>query len=290
VSFLAAIKAKDVARVRAARESGLALLPQTSCRPTLMDFRLSEMGPFDSLPCWEQVAQAEGAARDAVFRNPAFRASFRRETGSDYQGVRLFKGDYDGVKVLVAERPDLRKWIGKSIADVARTRGADPLDVFFDLALEDGLRMQFSYCLATDQGKEPSLLSEDYMIGLSDAGAHLTLLADHAYTTYFLGVWIRERKLMSLEQGIRKLTQVPARCFGIRERGELREGWYADVVLFDPTRVGARDSQLVYDLPGGGARLVTKADGIEATIVNGEVAVLRGELTGARSGQVIRGA
>jgi N-acyl-D-aspartate/D-glutamate deacylase len=290
VTFLGAIKPKDIARVDAARESGLALMPQTSCRPSLMDFRLSEMGPFDTLPCWVRVAQAKGAAREAVFRDPEFRARFRHDTGPDNPGVRLFKGDYDGVKVLVAERPDLRKWIGKSVADAARERGADPLDAFFDLALEDGLRMQFSYCVASDLGREPSLLSEDYMIGLSDAGAHLTLLADHAYTTYFLGVWVRERKLMSLEQGIRKLTQVPARVFGIRERGELREGWHADVVIFDPTRVCARESELVYDLPGGGARLVTKADGIEATIVNGEVAVLRGELTGARSGQVIRGA
>ena len=121
------------------------------------------------------------------------------------------------------------------------------------------------------------------------SGAHLTLLADHAYTTYFLGTWVRERKLMSLEQAIRKLTQVPAQFFGIPERGLLRQGHYADVVVFDPTRIAARESELVYDLPGGGPRLVTKADGIESTIVNGEVAVVRGELTGARSGRVIRG-
>ena len=128
------------------------------------------------------------------------------------------------------------------------------------------------------------------MIGLSDAGAHLTLLADHAYTTYFLGRWIRDRGLMPLAEGVRKLTQVPARFFGIPERGELREGWFADVVLFDLASVDAGAAELVYDLPGGGPRLVTPASGIEALIVNGGVTVERGELTGERKGQVIRGA
>ena len=289
VSFLGAVRPGDLDKLEAARESGLSLLPQTSCRPTLMDFRLGEMGPFDILPCWGAVARAQGEARYSILRDRGFQAQFRHETGPDFDGVSLFKGDYDGIKVLVAERPDLKKWIGKNILEVARSRGRDPLESFFELAIEDELRMQFSYCISTDLEKQGSILSEDYMIGLSDAGAHLTLLADHAYTTYFLGTWVRERKLMSLEQAIRKLTQVPAQFFGIPERGLLRQGHYADVVVFDPTRIAARESELVYDLPGGGPRLVTKADGIEATIVNGEVAVVRGELTGARSGRVIRG-
>jgi N-acyl-D-aspartate/D-glutamate deacylase len=150
--------------------------------------------------------------------------------------------------------------------------------------------MQFSYTLASDRGREGTLVDDNYLIGLSDAGAHLTLLADHAYTTYFLGRWIRERGLMPLEAAVRKLTQVPAELFGIRERGELREGWKADVVLFDAARVIDRETELVYDLPGGGPRLLTRADGIEAVIVNGQPTVERGELTGARAGQVVRAA
>ena len=154
----------------------------------------------------------------------------------------------------------------------------------------DDLQMQFGYTLSGDEGRGPSLLDDDQMIGLSDAGAHLTLLADHAYTSYFLGRWVRERKLMPLEQAVRKLTQVPAQFFGIPERGELREGWCADVVLFDPERINAREPELVSDLPGGSSRLITRADGIEAVIVNGGVAVQDGELTGLRRGHVIRGA
>jgi N-acyl-D-aspartate/D-glutamate deacylase len=192
--------------------------------------------------------------------------------------------------VLVAERPELRALVGQSIAEIAAARRADPLDTLFDVALEDGLRMQFSYMLASDRGREGTLLDDDYLIGLSDAGAHLTLLADHAYTTYFLGRWIRERGLMPLEAAVRKLTRVPAELFGIAGRGELAQGWKADVVLFDAGSVADRETELVYDLPGGGPRLVTRADGIEAVIVNGQVAVERGELTGARAGQVLRAA
>jgi N-acyl-D-aspartate/D-glutamate deacylase len=290
VTLLGAIRAPDLARMEEARARGARLLPQTTCRPSMMDFRLGEMGLFDSLPSWQQAAGLPLAQLRALFRNPAFRAAFRKDVGPDYRGYRLFKGDWDGIKVLLAERAELRGWIGRSIAEIAAERGLDPLDALFELALEDDLRMQFSYTLAGDEGRGGTLLDDNYLIGLSDAGAHLTLLADHAYTTYFLGRWVRERKLMPLEAAVRKLTKVPAQLFGIRERGELREGYKADVVVFDATRVSDRETRLVYDLPGGGPRLVTRADGIEQLIVNGRPTVERGELTGERAGQVLRAA
>jgi N-acyl-D-aspartate/D-glutamate deacylase len=290
VTFLGATPRAGLARLDEARAEGLALVPQTSCRPTLMDFRLGGMGLFDQLPSWQRAAAAAGEALKAVFRDPAFREAFRKDTGPEFPGFRLFGGDYDGIKILVTDREDMRHLIGRSVADVATERGSDPLDTLFDLALEDELGMQFSYCVSTDLTREPSLIDDNFLIGLSDAGAHLTLLADHAYTTYFLGRWIRERKLMPLENAVRKLTQVPAQLFGIPERGVLREGWHADVVLFDPNRVIDRETELVYDLPGGGPRLLTRADGIEQVIVNGEVTVERGEWTGAHAGQVLRGA
>jgi N-acyl-D-aspartate/D-glutamate deacylase len=290
VTMLGAIGAGDLRRMEEARRQGQRLVPQTTCRPSLMDFRLSEMGLFDSLPSWQAVAGRSGEGLAALFRDPAFRAAFRADVGPEFAGYRLFKGDWDGIRVLVAERPELRKLVGQSVAEIAATRRADPLDTLFDVALEDDLRTQFSYTLASDRGREATLVDDDYLIGLSDAGAHLTLLADHAYTTYFLGRWIRERGLMPLEAAVRKLTKVPAELFGIAERGELRPGWKADLVLFDPEHVIDRETELVYDLPGGGPRRVTRADGIEAVIVNGRVTVERGELTGARAGQVVRAA
>jgi N-acyl-D-aspartate/D-glutamate deacylase len=290
VTMLGAIRAPDLARMEEARSRGARLIPQTTCRPSMMDFRLGEMGLFDSLPSWQQAAGRTAPELHALFRDPAFRAAFRKDVGPDFQGFRLFRGDWDGIKVLLAERPELRGSIGRSIAEIATRRGADPLDTLFEVALEDDLRMQFSYTVAGDEGRGGTLVDENYLIGLSDAGAHLTLLADHAYTTYFLGRWVRERELMPLEAAIRKLTRVPAELFGIRERGELRSGYKADLVLFDAQRVIDRETRLVHDLPGGGPRLVTRADGIESVIVNGRPTVERGELTGERAGQVLRAA
>ena len=290
VTFLGAIRPDGMAAIEAARGEGLRLFPQTSCRPALTDFKLVGMGIFDQLPSWRRVMNAPLADLPAVFRDPEFRAAFRQDVTGDYEGFRLFKGDWDEVKVLLVGDAKLTSRIGRSVAELAAERGADPFDAFFDVALEDGLRTEFSYCLASDLPRRPSLLDDGYLIGLSDAGAHLTLLADHAYATYFLGTWVRERGLMPLEDAVRKLTQVPAELFGIPRRGVLADGNFADVVLFDPTRIAARETQLVHDLPGGGPRLVTEADGIEAVLVNGAVTVERGELTGARPGSVLRGA
>jgi N-acyl-D-aspartate/D-glutamate deacylase len=290
VSFLGAIRPEATEQLQRARAEGLRLLPQTSCRPTLTDFALTAMGIFEQLPSWSRIMQAPRAELPRIFADPEFRAAFRQDVTGEIQGYRLFKGDWDGVKVLLTEKPSLKGLIGKTVAEIAAERGADPFEVFFDVALEDDLHTEFSYCLAGDLQRRPSLLDDNYLIGLSDAGAHLTLLADHAYATYFLGRWIRERGLMPLEQAVRKLTSVPAELFGIRDRGVLKTGAFADLVLFDPARVIDCETKLVYDLPGGGPRLLTEAEGIEAVIVNGAVTVERGALTGARAGQVLRGA
>jgi N-acyl-D-aspartate/D-glutamate deacylase len=290
VTILGMVGDEEQAKIDAAMSRGHRVIPQTSCRPTSMEFRLDEMGLFDQLPSWQETAKVKGEPLRALLRENAFRARFRNDVEGEFQGFRLFKGDWEGVSILTAEEPGLRKHIGSTVAEIGSARGQDPLEAFFDVALEDDLHMQFGYTLSGDEGRGPGLLDENQLIGLSDAGAHLTLLADHAYTTYFLGRWIRERNLMPLEHAVRKLTQVPAQFFGIPERGELRPGWFADVVLFDPERVLPHEPELVEDLPGGNMRLVTRADGIETVIVNGAVSVESGELTGARSGHVIRGA
>ncbi len=289
VTLLGIVGEEEQAKLDRATAEGHRVIPQTTCRPTSMEFRLDEMGLFDQLPSWQETAALKDEPLRELLRDASFRARFRQDVEGEFTGFRLFQGNWDGVSILTANEPGLRKHIGSSVETIASARGQDPFDAFFDVALEDDLHMQFGYTLSGDEGRGPSLLDENQMIGLSDAGAHLTLLADHAYTTYFLGRWIRERGLMPLAQAVRKLTSVPAEFFGIPERGELRPGLYADVVLFDPERVLPHEPELVSDLPGGNQRLVTRADGIEAVIVNGGVAVERGELTGERRGHVIRG-
>jgi N-acyl-D-aspartate/D-glutamate deacylase len=107
------------------------------------------------------------------------------------------------------------------------------------------------------------------MLGLSDAGAHASQLCDSCFSTHLLSHWVRDRQALTLEQAVRKLTSEPAEIFGITDRGTLATGRPADVVVFDPARVGCSDLRRVYDQPAGAARLVADATGIDAVMVNG---------------------
>jgi N-acyl-D-aspartate/D-glutamate deacylase len=127
------------------------------------------------------------------------------------------------------------------------------------------------------------------LVGQSDAGAHLIYDAGFGYATRLLGYWVREKKIMSLEEGVRKLTFMVASIFGLHDRGLLRRGMAADLVLFDPATVRECDPEMVQDLPGNEKRFIQKAMGIEMTLVNGEVLVEKGDHTGALPGSVLGG-
>jgi N-acyl-D-aspartate/D-glutamate deacylase len=133
------------------------------------------------------------------------------------------------------------------------------------------------------------LRNKDMLLGLGDGGAHLDMLCDSGYPTYVLGTWVRERKVLSLEEAVRRMTSDPADFFGIRDRGRLQPGLAADVVIFSEEDIasGGRPERL-YDLPGGAKRMVMRSRGVEYTIVNGAVTWERGKLTGESAGRVLR--
>jgi N-acyl-D-aspartate/D-glutamate deacylase len=126
------------------------------------------------------------------------------------------------------------------------------------------------------------------LVGGSDAGAHLDRMCGAPYTTSFLADTLRGRQLISLERCVQLMTQAPAQLFGLRDRGELREGFHADVVMFDPATVATDEVKLVRDLPGGTARLFADAIGVQRVIVNGTTIVAEGTQTGALPGKVLR--
>jgi N-acyl-D-aspartate/D-glutamate deacylase len=133
------------------------------------------------------------------------------------------------------------------------------------------------------------LNNRDMLLGLGDGGAHLDMLCDSGYPTYVLGTWVREKKVLSLEEAVRRMTSDPADFFGIRDRGRIAPGMAADLVLFDPRTVGsAGRPERLFDLPGGGKRMVMRSTGVEKTLVNGEVTWENGAVTGARAGRVLR--
>jgi N-acyl-D-aspartate/D-glutamate deacylase len=127
------------------------------------------------------------------------------------------------------------------------------------------------------------------LLGLGDGGAHLDMLCDSGYPTYVLGTWVRERNVLKIEEAVRRMTSDPADFFGIRDRGRLKEGLAADIAIFDPASVASVGRpERRYDLPGGAKRMVMRSQGIEYTVVNGEVTWERGALTDAVAGTVLR--
>jgi N-acyl-D-aspartate/D-glutamate deacylase len=168
-------------------------------------------------------------------------------------------------------------------------RGKDPLDTFFDLALEDELNIQYTMQQYHEEGIRRLITDSRTMIGLSDGGAHVNMLCDAGYCTYLLGTWVRERQALTLEQAVKRITSEPADFFGLKDRGRLKAGLPADVAVFDARTVGsAKRAKMQNDLPGGGRRLVMPAEGIEYTVVNGEVLYEHGKHAGNLPGKVVR--
>src|SRR6185369_6204910 len=173
------------------------------------------------------------------------------------------------------------------VAEIAAARGVDGVDALLDVTLEDDLQNEFtvqSWNTRIDRMAE-LLNDKSVLLGLGDGGAHLDMLCDSGYPTYVLGTWVRERKVLTLEEAVRRMTSDPADFFGIRDRGRLKPGLAADVVVFDPASVGsAGRPERRYDLPGGAKRMVMRSKGIEYTVVNGALTWDKGALTGATAG------
>src|SRR5262249_9065720 len=199
--------------------------------------------------------------------------------------------DWGRITVHEVTNPQLKHLENRTVAEIARERGVDGVDALLDLTLEDDLQNEFtvqSWNTRVDRMTEV-LNDRSVLIGLGDGGAHLDMLCDSSYPTFVLGTWVRERKVLTLEEGVRRMTSDPADFYGIKDRGRLAPGLAADIAIFDSATVGSPSRpERLFDLPGGAKRLVKRSSGIEYTIVNGAVTWEKGELTGAKAGKVLR--
>jgi N-acyl-D-aspartate/D-glutamate deacylase len=242
---------------------------------------------FAGFPSWKRVFEDKSkAAQAAVYRDISFRNRFREELKNP-----IGFGNWERIAVHEVKNPKLKPLEGKTVAELAAQRGVDGVDALLDVTLEDDLDNEFtmqSFNTRVDRMAE-LLNDKSVLLGLGDGGAHLDMLCDSGYPTYVLGTWVRERKVLSLEEAVRRMTSDPADFFGIRDRGRLQPGLAADVVIFSEKDVasGGRPERL-YDLPGGAKRMVMRSRGVEYTIVNGAVTWENGKLTGANAGQVLR--
>ncbi len=274
---------KDLDAISAANQRGRKLIGQVSCCPLTMDFTLASPYPVEGLVSWKPALGLHGEALKTVLADPAFRSAVRAELAAPAV-FRLFNGEWDKVHVIETALAQHRPLEQRSIADIAREQGGDPLATMLDLALAEDLRTTFvAQLLNSDEAAVGRMLNHPHsLISLSDAGAHLTFFTDAGFGLHLLGHWVRERGAMSLPEAVRRLTSQSAELFGLPQRGLLREGHAADLLMFDPATVGRAEKRRVFDLPGGAPRLTTDAVGVHGVWVNGTlVADANGLVDGA---------
>ena len=260
-------------------------VPQILCKPFVAQLDLRNPFTFADMESWNPIFNQSVEAQKAIYADPAFREAFRKDLTKPH----LFTGKWHRVEILEATNPALKPYERKTVGEVAEMRRADPLDTFLNLAIEDDLNIQYTMAQYHEDGIKELIGDPRTMIGLSDGGAHVDMLCDAGYATYLLGNWVRRREAITLERAVQRITSEPADFFGIRERGRLKQGWKADITLFDYNTVdSAKRAKMQNDLPGGGRRLVMPAEGIEYTVVNGAIVYEHGKHSGAMPGQVIR--
>ncbi len=243
---------------------GVALYPQVACRPLNLEFRWDSPFPFESHPDFAEVAGAKPAELRQIYTNETFRNAFRKNWR---EGVVTRHAD-EMVVSYCPEHPDFEE---RRIADLADEQGLHFTELALDLGLESDFAARFRLPVANSDEKQVAILLQhpSTVLGLSDAGAHASQLCDAGAPTHLLGYWVREKGVLSLEEGVRQLTSSTADCIGLTDRGRLQEGLAADIVVFDPETVGCGPLRRVHDLPAGADRLVTDATGIHSVIVNG---------------------
>jgi N-acyl-D-aspartate/D-glutamate deacylase len=255
---------------RAAIGRGHEVYIHSSCQPLSFDFTLRDPYVLYSHDSFARVKQAAADALPGAYRDAQFRAAFRADLAQPTAGV-IFGGDWRKIEVNEAATDAVRPLEGRTIAELARERGADPVDVFFDIALDDGLATTFvgKFFNNDDEGVQPLLQHPAGVVALSDAGAHLKFLCDAGFGLHFLGHWVRERGAFTLEEGVRRLTSDAATKYRIPARGRIEPGAWADLLLFDPATVGISKLERVADLPAGGTRMIRRPRGVHGVWVNG---------------------
>jgi N-acyl-D-amino-acid deacylase len=257
------------------------------CQPTDLRFNLRLPGVrLSTLDGWADFYHMEGdEAKLKAIQEPVFRQRLDRSlTAGGYQADRMM--------IVDTSSPETASYMGRYLTEIGAERGIGPVEALLDIAVLDRLDTQFAFMGisgANEPALEEFLKSPATIVGISDGGAHLQTFATCEYTTYFLQHWVRETGAFSLEEGVKELTSRPARLFGITDRGLLAPGQAADIAIFDQASVGPGPMEMAEDLPGGGARIVKRAEGMKWVLVNGVSLVEDGAVSGALAGQIVGG-
>ncbi|HEX4539495.1 MAG TPA: amidohydrolase family protein [Acidimicrobiales bacterium] len=282
------LRASDYAAERGARVIALAVADPVEVRLTFLSGFI-----LDALPGWSSTMSLPPAERMKALSDPDERRRLRDGAASPDAGLLRTMANWKTMRIAETFSPDNEGLSGRLVGDIAAERGEDPFDTLVDIVVADELRTGLllpargddpeSWRLRTELWRDPRVV-----IGASDAGAHLDMLATFIYTTSLVGPSVRDRHLLPLEEAVHMITDVPARLYGIRDRGRIAEGCHADIVVFDEDRVAPRPVATRFDLPSGAGRLYAEADGIEHVIVNGTEILGPDGLGGGRPGTLLR--
>jgi N-acyl-D-amino-acid deacylase len=277
-----------------ARRQGAAIFSVLRTQPFMRPFNFARgTSLFDGVLHWRDLSAMPFDERLAKMADPQLRVRLR--DGLDHPNTDGSKGSTlppPPLSAVFVDRsaaaPDAE---GKSVARLAKERGAHPADVICDVAVADRLQTQFMWNSESEAWAEANAEAQrnpHMIIGTGDGGAHADRDDGAEWSTYYIRSWLLDRRVFSLEEGIRRITHLPAMIAGIKGRGLLARGYHADVVMFDPDRIRLGKKELVNDMPGGEARWQVRAEGVVRVMVNGETIVENGELSGARPGRVLR--
>ena len=230
---------------------------------------------LDSLPGWAETMRLEPEARKAALADPDVRSRLAAGARSPEAGTRVLMTQWSEWRIAQTVTPGNQALRGRSVGDVAREQGKAVFDALLDIVIADDLKTVFELPSRAEDDRSWSLRAdlwrdERTVAGASDAGAHLDMIEGFASCTQVLAIGVRERNLLSLEEAVRQLTSVPAGLIGLRGRGLLKQGYWADIVVFDPDAVGPGTVHTRYDIPGGAGRIYSEATGISHVIVNGQ--------------------
>jgi N-acyl-D-amino-acid deacylase len=282
---------------KACREA--TVLPVNICVPLDFEFTLDTIGLFDQLPAWKEATLGSIEERKVKLGDPSRRDALkrdmegRRRRPDSYDGeagqVSMFRWDSTFVAEVALEKN--HALLGKSIAEIAADSGKQPVDVMLDLAVEEDLQTEFRMpsIVNCDEDAVAQIVKHPLtLVGASDGGAHTKFLTTGRYPTYFLSHWVRDKQVMSLEEAHWRLSTMIGWAIGIRDRGWLREGMPADIVVYDQEKLSVKPTERLYDLPDGDWRRVQKAEGYRYTLINGEITFEDNVCTGALPGKVLR--
>jgi N-acyl-D-amino-acid deacylase len=284
---------RHMARVEETSRAGIRAYPLCSPNRTTQSFTMKNCQVFRGSPTWHPILLASDEEKLRAYSDPAIRQKLHEEVVEHTVEVPAAGYSRRWYDYMWVEAPALAKnqsLKGKTIAQVAEAQGKRIIDAFLDLVVEEKLETGFmqSENNVDDAAMAKILTYPNAIVGLSDGGAHVQFHGGYGYSTRLLSEWVREKGVMSLEHAVRRLTFDSASAFGLYDRGLLRPGMAADIVIFDPDTVRPLPEVVVHDFPAGGWRMKEPAAGIMATIVNGEVLIEDGKHTGALPGRVLR--